>query len=186
MPPAQPSAPPGEVPGHRESSARALGRQPWHRRGCFYFPLMTFLFSLGGLKSGISRNHGGMRFLRRKRSPRVLPWGWRHAEGHPRARPAQFKPAALQLGAGYSPLAPCSQLRGQTPSEGKATGTSRMYSQRLAQRPLPPTSHSFLFFYFLEAVNISPFPLCSPGFSPIRLSTSSRSLETREEKETFG
>lgn len=76
VPPAQPFAPSGEVPRRRESSARVLGCQPWHQRGFFYFLLMTFLFSLGGLRSGISRNHHGMSFLRRKRSPGLLPRGW--------------------------------------------------------------------------------------------------------------
>lgn len=79
VPPAQPSAPSGEVPGCRESSARAPGCQPWHRRGFFYFLLMTFFFSLGGLGLGISRNHHRMSFLRRKcgTSPRSS------RQGHP-------------------------------------------------------------------------------------------------------
>lgn len=47
--PKEPSAPSGEVPGRRGSSARALGCQPWHRRG--FFSARDLPFLLGDVSS---------------------------------------------------------------------------------------------------------------------------------------
>lgn len=120
----------------------------------FYFLLMTFLFSLGGLRSGISRNHHGMSFLRRKQSPRLLLQGGisprsshRGASsplGHVVAGTAGCKPAILQLGSGYSGLDPCSQLSRQMCSEGTGTETGRTYKDR-SSILWPP--HHFLFWF---------------------------------------
>lgn len=66
-------------PGAGRAQPGCWAASPGTNGAFFYFLLMTFLFSLGGLRSGISRNHHGMSFLRRKQSPRLLPRGWRLA-----------------------------------------------------------------------------------------------------------